>query len=83
MAHTQPLRSDLRQGVPPVVPLADRVIGNMRQWLIGIDPTSVQNFRHCSKGCRGVEGACCGIDQTQHSTFSGTSFEETHFATPR
>lgn len=58
MARTQPLRSDLRQGVPPVVPLADRVIGNMRQWLIGIDPTSVQNFRHCSKGCRGVEGAC-------------------------
>jgi hypothetical protein len=44
VARTQPLRSDLRQGVPPVVPLADRVIGNMRQWLIGIDPTSVQKL---------------------------------------
>jgi hypothetical protein len=25
----------------------------------------------------------CGIAQTQHSTFSGISFEEAHFATPR
>src|SRR5215510_15847360 len=31
----QPLRSDLRKGAKSVVPLADRAIGNMQQWLIG------------------------------------------------
>lgn len=31
----QPLRSQLRQGVKPAVPLADRAIGNLQQWLIG------------------------------------------------
>jgi transposase-like protein len=35
VARTQPLRSDLRKGAPSVVPLADRAIGNMQQWLIG------------------------------------------------
>ena len=35
VARTEPPRSDLRQSVPPVVPLADRAIGNMQQWLIG------------------------------------------------
>ena len=34
----QPLRSDLRKGVPSVVPLADRAIGNLQQWLIGTYP---------------------------------------------
>jgi transposase-like protein len=33
--RTQPLRSALRRGVPSVVPLADRAIGNLQQWLIG------------------------------------------------
>ncbi len=33
--HPQPLRTNLRKGVPSVVPLADRAIGNMKQWLIG------------------------------------------------
>lgn len=33
--NPQPLRTDLRKGVPSVVPLADRAIGNMKQWLIG------------------------------------------------
>lgn len=33
--RTQPLRSDLRKGIPSVVPLADRAIGNLQQWLIG------------------------------------------------
>ena len=33
--RTQPLRSALRKGVPSVVPLADRAIGNLQQWLIG------------------------------------------------
>ncbi len=33
--RTQPVRSALRRGVPSVVPLADRAIGNLQQWLIG------------------------------------------------
>jgi transposase-like protein len=33
--QTQPLTSELRRGVPSVVPLADRAIGNLKQWLIG------------------------------------------------
>ena len=35
VARTQPVRSALRRGVPSVVPLADRAIGNLQQWLIG------------------------------------------------
>lgn len=30
-----PLRSELRKGAKSVVPLADRAIGNLQQWLIG------------------------------------------------
>ena len=33
--RTQPVRSALRSGTPSVVPLADRAIGNLQQWLIG------------------------------------------------
>jgi transposase-like protein len=33
--RTQPSRSALRRGTPSVVPLADRAIGNLQQWLIG------------------------------------------------
>ena len=33
--RSQPLRSELRKGAKSVVPLADRAIGNLRQWLIG------------------------------------------------
>ena len=33
--RTQPLRAELRQGAKSVVPLADRAIGNLQQWLIG------------------------------------------------
>jgi transposase-like protein len=33
--RSQPLRIDLRKGVKSVVPLADRAIGNLQQWLIG------------------------------------------------
>ena len=33
--RTQPLQSALRKGAPSVVPLADRGIGNLQQWLIG------------------------------------------------
>jgi transposase-like protein len=33
--RTQPRPSALRQGAPSVVPLADRAIGNLQQWLIG------------------------------------------------
>lgn len=35
VARTQPIRSDLRKGVPSVVPLADRAVGNLQQWLVG------------------------------------------------
>jgi transposase-like protein len=33
--RAQPLRAELRKGAPSVVPLADRAIGNLQQWLIG------------------------------------------------
>ena len=33
--RTQPLRTVLRQGATSAVPLADRAIGNLQQWLIG------------------------------------------------
>lgn len=35
IARTPPLRSALRKGAKAVVPLADRAIGNLQQWLIG------------------------------------------------
>jgi transposase-like protein len=35
IARIQPLRSELRKGAGSVVPLADRAIGNLQQWLIG------------------------------------------------
>jgi transposase-like protein len=35
VSRKQPDRSALRRGVPSVVPLADRAIGNLQQWLIG------------------------------------------------
>jgi transposase-like protein len=33
--RSQPLRTELRKGGRSVVPLADRAIGNLQQWLIG------------------------------------------------
>jgi transposase-like protein len=33
--RSQPLRAELRKGARSVVPLADRAIGNLQQWLIG------------------------------------------------
>jgi transposase-like protein len=35
IARTQPLRSELLKGAKSAVPLADRAIGNLKQWLIG------------------------------------------------
>lgn len=35
IARSQPLRSELRRGAKSVVPLADRAIGNLQQWLVG------------------------------------------------
>lgn len=35
VARTQPLRTAMRKGAKSVVPLADRAIGNLQQWLIG------------------------------------------------
>ena len=33
--RSQPLRTELRKGAKSVVPLADRAIGNLKQWLLG------------------------------------------------
>jgi transposase-like protein len=33
--RTQPLRINLRRGAKSVLPLADRAIGNLQQWLVG------------------------------------------------
>ena len=35
VARTQPLAGELRKGARSVVPLADRAIGNLQQWLVG------------------------------------------------
>ena len=35
VTRTQPLRIELRKGAKSVLPLADRAIGNLQQWLIG------------------------------------------------
>lgn len=35
IARIQPLKTDLRKGAKSAVPLADRAIGNLQQWLIG------------------------------------------------
>jgi transposase-like protein len=35
ITRIQPLRSQLRKGAKSAVPLADRAIGNLQQWLIG------------------------------------------------
>jgi len=33
--RVQPVRKELRKGAKSVVPLADRAIGNLQQWLVG------------------------------------------------
>ena len=33
--RNQPLRTDVRKGAKSAVPLADRAIGNLQQWLLG------------------------------------------------
>jgi transposase-like protein len=35
VVRKQPLRSELRKGAKSAVPLADRAVGNLQQWLIG------------------------------------------------
>ena len=35
VVRNQPLRTELRKGAKSAVPLADRAIGNLQQWLIG------------------------------------------------
>ena len=35
VARTQPPKTELRRGTPSVVPLADRAVGNLQQWLTG------------------------------------------------
>jgi hypothetical protein len=39
--RTQPLRTEFRRGAQSVVPLADRAIGNLQQWLVGTHHGSV------------------------------------------
>ena len=58
VARTQPLRRDLNRGVASVVPLADRAIGNLQQWLIGNESGVTTNLlRRCRNrtGTRGVD----------------------------
>lgn len=47
VGRTQPTRTELRRGIPSVVPLADRAIGNLQQWLTG-------TYHGVSKGQRQV-----------------------------
>jgi transposase-like protein len=35
VSRSQPSRADLHKGAKSVVPLADRAIGNLKQWLLG------------------------------------------------
>jgi transposase-like protein len=46
--RSQPVRTELRKGTPSVVPLADRAIGNLKQWLIGthhgVSPEQLQVY---------------------------------------
>ena len=48
IARIQPLRSELRKGAKSAVPLADRAIGNLQQWLIGtyhgVSKTQLQEY---------------------------------------
>jgi transposase-like protein len=48
LARTQPLRSELRRGAKSAVPLADRALGNLQQWLIstyhGVSRTQLQVY---------------------------------------
>ena len=54
VARTQPLRRDLNRGVASVVPLADRAIGNLQQWLIGNESGVATNLlRRYGRGPRG------------------------------
>lgn len=51
--RNQPLRNDLSKGAKSVVPLADRAIGNVQQWLIGTYH-GVRRDRFCCKPVRGI-----------------------------
>ena len=48
--RSQPLRVDLRKGAKSVVPLADRAIGNLQQWLLathhGVSRDQLQVYLH-------------------------------------
>ena len=53
--RSQPLRSDLRKGAKSAVPLADRAIGNLQQWLIGpYHGVSKGQLRGCAEFCVNV-----------------------------
>jgi transposase-like protein len=44
--RSQPLRVDLRKGAKSVVPLADRAIGNLQQWLLSRNSTDNSRKRN-------------------------------------
>jgi len=48
VVRNQPLRTELRKGAKSAVPLADRAIGNLQQWLIGTyhGVSRQPHFRH-------------------------------------
>ena len=52
VVRNQPLRSELRKGAKSAVPLADRAIGNLQQWLIGtyhgVSKNQLQVYRSTS-----------------------------------
>jgi hypothetical protein len=75
IALKQPLRSSLRKGAASVVPLADRVVGNLQNWLIGTHHgvSRWQPFKPSSASARGARphpiagskaGALCSSSST-------------------
>ena len=58
VVRNQPLRSELRKGPKSAVPLADRAIGNLQQWLIGINEPTTRILPHLAQSDR----SDCGGD---------------------
>src|SRR5207249_10584287 len=52
VTRVQPPRSELRKGAKSTVPLADRAIGNLQQWLVG-------TYHGVSRSPSGLSGRIC------------------------
>src|SRR5213593_519302 len=52
VTRVQPPRSELRKGAKSAVPLADRAIGNLQQWLVG-------TYHGVSRSPSGLSGRIC------------------------